>query len=104
MRIRKRARSSSLAADDSRFLETSANALAASMVAFITGGAFIALALNDLTWLTFALIASLDRLSIQMVAVPSPVSPTAVRATVEAPRRFTPRRRPVPVSRVSQEA
>jgi putative inorganic carbon (hco3(-)) transporter len=104
MRIRKRARSSSLAPDESRFLETSANALAASMVAFIAGGAFIALALNDLTWLTFALIASLDRLSIQMVAAPSPVSPTIARATVEAPRRFTPRRRPVPVSRVSQEA
>jgi hypothetical protein len=36
-----------------------------SMVAFLVGGAFISLSLNDLTWLTFALVSALDRLSLQ---------------------------------------
>jgi hypothetical protein len=34
-----------------------------SMVGFMVGGSFLALALNDLTWLTFALLAALDRWS-----------------------------------------
>ncbi len=72
MRVRRRARSSQLDAASARFLETSANALGASMVAFMAGGAFIALALNDLTWLSFALVASLDRLSLQMSEARSP--------------------------------
>ena len=38
------------------------------MVAFIVGGSFIALALNDLTWVTFAILAALDLLSRQMCA------------------------------------
>ena len=42
----------------------SANALLVSLVAFIVGGSFIALSLNDLTWYTFALVAALDRLSV----------------------------------------
>jgi len=42
---------------------TAANGLSASMMAFLVGGSFIALALNDVTWLTFAFLAALDRLS-----------------------------------------
>ena len=42
---------------------TCANALMTSMSGFIVGGSFLALALNDLTWLTFALVAALDRIS-----------------------------------------
>ena len=37
--------------------------LMVSLVAFLVGGAFIALSLNDLTWYTFAFVAALDRLS-----------------------------------------
>jgi probable O-glycosylation ligase (exosortase A-associated) len=65
-RIRRRALSSeAYPAESRRFFYTSANGLIASMVAFLVGGAFISLALNDLTWLTFALVAALDRLAKQ---------------------------------------
>jgi putative inorganic carbon (HCO3(-)) transporter len=67
-RIRARSRNAALSPSLQRFLFTSANALMVSMVAFMIGGAFISLALNDLTWLTFALVASLDRLSLQQLA------------------------------------
>ena len=46
-----------------RFYSTFANGLMASIVAFLVGGAFLAQALNDLNWMTFALVAILDRLS-----------------------------------------
>ena len=62
---RVRARSRGLmSAEESRFFFTMANAVIASMTAFLVGGSFIALALNDLTWLTFVLVVALDRLSI----------------------------------------
>ena len=68
LRVRARSRSPSLAPTLGRFFFTSATALIVSMVAFLVGGAFISLALNDLTWLTFALVAALDRLSRQQLA------------------------------------
>ena len=49
---------------------TMANGLMVSMVGFIVGGAFVASALNDVTWLTFAMMASLDRLAHQPVSLP----------------------------------
>ena len=67
-RIRKRSRRPGLSPSLSRFYFTTANALILSMVAFLVGGAFISLALNDLTWLTFALVSSLDRLSLKQQA------------------------------------
>ncbi len=67
LRVRRRARHPSLSPSDARFLETTANALLASMAAFIVGGAFIALALNEVIWLSFAIVAALDRLSAAMV-------------------------------------
>jgi putative inorganic carbon (HCO3(-)) transporter len=66
-RARGRARLAGLSAQEQRFLFTMSNALIVSMMAFLVGGAFIALSLNDLTWLTFALVASLDRLSAGMI-------------------------------------
>ena len=51
--------------EESRFLFTMANAMIASITAFLVGGSFIALALNDLTWLHFVLVVVLDRLSIE---------------------------------------
>jgi hypothetical protein len=51
------------------------NALLASMSAFVIGGSFIALALNDLTWMTFAVFASMERLSRVNLAVRAPVPP-----------------------------
>ena len=67
-RVRVRARAPTLSASDSRFLRTYANALIVSMVGFAAAGSFLALALNDLTWLTFAFVAALDRLSARMIS------------------------------------
>jgi probable O-glycosylation ligase (exosortase A-associated) len=67
-RVRRRA-ATIVDEDNRRALTTGANALFASMVAFLIGGAFIALALNDLTWITFGLVAALDRLSIKLQPV-----------------------------------
>lgn len=75
-RIRARARLENMPPDAANFCFTMANGLIASMIGFLIGGAFIALALNDLTWLTFGLITALDRLSIrlsQKVVEPVPV-------------------------------
>lgn len=45
------------------FFQHTANGLIASMLAFIVGGAFVASALNDITWYTFGLVAALDRVA-----------------------------------------
>src|SRR3989442_7212681 len=68
VRIRARARGGELEPDDRTFLRSAAAGLMASMAAFIVGGAFLAIALNDITWLTFGLVAALDRISKQMVS------------------------------------
>jgi O-antigen ligase len=69
-RIRRKADDPRLAIPDQRFLRTYANAMITSMVGFTVAGSFIALALNDLTWLTFAFVAALDRLAAQMLPAP----------------------------------
>ena len=63
LRIRGRSRDPRFSPQQQRFYFTAANGLLTSMAGFITGGAFLALALNDLTWLTFAMVAALDRMS-----------------------------------------
>jgi probable O-glycosylation ligase (exosortase A-associated) len=89
-RIRRRSRDPRLAKEDAAFLLTMANAMVASMVGFIVGGAFLSAALNDVTWLTFGLIASLDRISLQLCAeaakAPAPIE-AAVRVASTAHRR-----------------
>jgi putative inorganic carbon (hco3(-)) transporter len=60
LRMRKRSKSSELTAEEQRFFFNCANGLLASIVSFLVGGAFVAIALNDVTWLTFSLITSLD--------------------------------------------
>lgn len=47
----------------SHFYTTVANGLIASQATFLVGGAFVASALNDVTWYTFAVIAAVDRLA-----------------------------------------
>jgi hypothetical protein len=46
---------------------------------FLVGGSFLSSALNDLTWLTFALVAALDRLAASS-ATPVPVHVQRPRA------------------------
>jgi probable O-glycosylation ligase (exosortase A-associated) len=70
LRVRRRSRHPDLTSEERRFYFTMANALMVSMAGFIVGGAFVASALNDLTWMTFAMVASLDRLAHQPVALP----------------------------------
>ena len=79
LRVRARSRLAHVPADDGRVLFTLANALLTSMTGFVVGGAFLALALNDLTWLTFAMVAAVDRLSLEMCQQP---------VTQTMPRRF----------------
>jgi len=74
VRIRSRSRDERLPPDEQRLLFTMANALLVSMVAFLVGGSFLALALNDLTWLTFAMVAALHRISKTLPAQKAPQS------------------------------
>lgn len=61
-------RAPGLTPDERRFLFTCANALIASTAAFVAGGSFVSQLLNDLNWITFALVASFDRVSRQILA------------------------------------
>ena len=58
----------------------------ASMAGFIIGGSFLSLAYNELTWLTFAMVAALDRLSVQLQH--EPVSEPVTVAVPEVPLAF----------------
>jgi putative inorganic carbon (HCO3(-)) transporter len=66
-RVRSRSKIQSIPNELQNFLRTSSNAMMASILGFVVGGAFIALSINDLTWLIFALIAALDLISKSMV-------------------------------------
>jgi hypothetical protein len=87
LRVRRRALNADIPPADRQFFVTSANALVTSMVAFLIGGAFVALAFNEMTWMTFALAASLDRLSAELCARSVPV---AVTSAPLAPAMLTP--------------
>jgi probable O-glycosylation ligase (exosortase A-associated) len=67
-RIRRRGLHEGIPPEDARLFQTAGNAFLASIAAFTVGGAFVAMALNDLTWITFALLAALDRISAHVCA------------------------------------
>lgn len=72
-RVRRRSKDESLDPKVRRFLWTTANGLMVSMFAFVVGGAFLSLALNDVTWLTFGMVGALGRVAArpsEAVAVP----------------------------------
>ena len=75
LKVRSRASRGDPSSGEAYFDFTMANAFLASMSAFVIGGSFIALALNDLTWLTFALFASMERLSRTGAAAPALARP-----------------------------
>jgi len=90
-RIRRNAiRSETLAPDEQRLFVSASTGLIASMVAFLVGGAFVAMALNDLTWISFALVAALDRLFHQATAASAPraASETSRVPAFEAAQRI----------------
>jgi probable O-glycosylation ligase (exosortase A-associated) len=64
LRVRARSRAPHLEPRTRQFLFTMANGFLTSMTGFVVGGAFLSLALNDLTWLTFGMVAALDRVSL----------------------------------------
>ena len=76
LRIRGRAQRADVPEDQRKFVVSLSTAICASMAAFVVGGSFIALALNDLTWYTFAVLAALDRLT----------ASTALRGALSGPR------------------
>jgi len=73
LRVRSRSKRAELSPEDRHFFFTASNALTVSMVGFLVGGSFVASALNDVTWLTFALVAAVDRLSAEALAAKQPV-------------------------------
>jgi probable O-glycosylation ligase (exosortase A-associated) len=75
LKVRWRANVGARSSPEQHFDFTMSNALLASMTAFVIGGSFIALALNDLTWMTFAMFASMERLSRVDVPVQALVPP-----------------------------
>jgi putative inorganic carbon (HCO3(-)) transporter len=86
IRVRARSKSDRLDPRTAQFLFTVANGLLTSMTGFLVGGTFLSLALNDLTWLTFGMVAAVDRMSARLVAEPAahgrpvaPVVPLAFR-------------------------
>jgi hypothetical protein len=73
-RIRQPSADQTATSEMQRLRGSCANAAIASMTAFLIGGTFVAIPLNELTWITFALVAAVDRLS----AMPN--GPTEPRA------------------------
>jgi len=92
--VRARSRLPHIPADQARVLFTLANALLTSMTGFVVGGAFLALALNDLTWLTFAMVAALERLSLSTCEQPvtQPVPHFEIPLAFRAVASFAPAR------------
>jgi putative inorganic carbon (HCO3(-)) transporter len=84
LRVRYRSRDERLDPGVGRFLWATANGLLASMFAFVVGGSFLSLALNDVTWLTFGMVGALELTTVRALAeaasVDAPTVPLAFRA------------------------
>jgi putative inorganic carbon (HCO3(-)) transporter len=87
-RLRRYSKTVGLTASTARFLESVAHCLSASMAAFLVGGNFVSLAVNDLTWVTFALLAALDRMAPALCGAASPQRTTPVLTQPLAPPRI----------------
>jgi putative inorganic carbon (HCO3(-)) transporter len=66
LRVRRRSRTPGLSPPSAHFMLTVSNCIIVSMTGFLVGGSFISLAINDVTWLTFAVLAGLDRVSAEL--------------------------------------
>lgn len=84
-RLRSRARDPNLSPEWQHFVFTAANSLITSLLAFSIGGFFIAMAYNDLTWMLFALVASLDRICAHAMALSTNVAPPSVALPSNVP-------------------
>lgn len=72
--------------EERKYYITMATAFAASMVAFVVGGTFLAVANNDLTWMTFGAVVALDRIYKAHVQSLKPASVSTDRAAPVIPR------------------
>jgi putative inorganic carbon (HCO3(-)) transporter len=61
---------------DGQAIRALSTGLFGSMGAFVVGGAFGNLSLNDLTWVTFAMVAALDRVRASLIQAPPQKTPT----------------------------
>ena len=91
LEIRSRAKLPQLSDEAKYFYLTSANGMLASMVAFMIGASFLSQLLNDLNWLGFGLIATLDQLSLAEVGAKAkePVAAPKVAQPVPAFSSFS---------------
>jgi putative inorganic carbon (HCO3(-)) transporter len=83
--VRRRSWTPGLPPESARFLITVSNCIISSMTAFFVGGSFISLALNDVTWLTFSLLAALDLMSARMCDEAKETAKLKVGAAPTAP-------------------
>jgi putative inorganic carbon (hco3(-)) transporter len=75
-RVRARSQDTTLDPKFRNFLWTTANGLIVSMLTFLVGGTFLSLALNDVTWLTFGMVAALGRIARRPAEFPAlPAAP-----------------------------
>jgi len=91
LRVRRRSLTPGLSPESARFLLTVANGTIASMAAFLVGGSFLAMALNDVTWCTFAILAALDRISITLCADVNAQTPEVAVVAAMGPAGELPR-------------
>jgi putative inorganic carbon (hco3(-)) transporter len=75
-----------------RFLWTTANGLLVSMFGFIVGGSFLSLALNDITWLAFAMVGALEIVTFRAIADAASVKVHEVPLAFRAVYAFSPPR------------
>ena len=68
LRVRRRSWTPGLSPPVARLLDSMSTCIIVSMAGFLVGGSFLAMALNDVTWLTFAILAALDRVAAQLCA------------------------------------
>jgi probable O-glycosylation ligase (exosortase A-associated) len=66
LRVRRKSWTPGLSPDASRLLASISTSIIVSMAGFLVGGSFLAMALNDVTWLTFAILAALDRVATKL--------------------------------------
>jgi probable O-glycosylation ligase (exosortase A-associated) len=83
-RIRRRYAGARDLTADQRIVATAADAFIISMISFLVGGLFISMGLNDLTWLTFGMVAALDRITKNMPAADSSPEPALMPANAWA--------------------
>jgi len=88
LRVRVRSRDERLDPDTARFLWATANGLLVSMFAFVIGGSFLSLALNDVTWLTFGMVGALEIVTVRVLAEADAVKPHAVPLAFRAVYAF----------------